>query len=190
MVIEGDDTMRDHTMRRQMVAMWRYVAQRYKDFDRIAGYEIMSEPRTRNVGQKTVMEFMAGGCDAVHEADPRAMCVVGPAPYYKIWMLEDDHAIKLPGNRRNVIYTFDFFIPRGFVMSNSEEASEEGDAPPEFPGRYSCRDIYESWWKGHCRGKDDLKQVDGRFLLEVMRELPGRLRDKVDAPVYCNQWYA
>jgi hypothetical protein len=187
---DDPDVFHDPVLKHKFYEMWRYVSSAFAHTDRIAGYEIMSEPRTRNVGQKTVMEFMAGGCDAVHEADPRALCVVGPAPYYKIWMLEDDNAIKLPGNRKNIMYTFDFFIPRGFVMSNSEEASEEGDSPPEFPGRFSCRDIYESWWKGHCHGKDDMKNVDGRFLLETMRDLPGRLRDKLNAPMYCNQWHA
>ena len=37
-----------------------------------------------------VMAMMAGGCDAVAQEDPRALCVVGPAPYYKIWQLEDE----------------------------------------------------------------------------------------------------
>ena len=184
---DDPDVFHDPALKHKFYEMWRYVAREFANTDRIAGYEIMSEPRTRDVGQKTVMEFMAGGCDMVHEADPRALCVVGPAPYYKIWML-DDNAMGLPGNRKNVMYTFDFFIPRGFVMSNSEEASEDGGDPPEFPGRYNCKDIYESWWKGHCHGKDDMQTVDGRFLLDTMRDLPGRLRDRLNAPVYCNQW--
>ena len=59
---------------------WRFLAARYRHLDRVAGYEIMSEPRTKMVAQRDVLAFMREGCEAVAEADPRALCVVGPAP--------------------------------------------------------------------------------------------------------------
>ena len=101
------DVFHDASLRRKYYAMWSFVAARYSAWARVAGYEIMSEPRTKVVPQAEVMEFMQGGCDAVHAHDPRALCVVGPAPYYKAWELSD--ALLLP--RRNVLYTFDFFVP-------------------------------------------------------------------------------
>ena len=58
--------------------------------ERIAGYEIMSEPRTKTVSQSNVRDFMRRGCEAVHAEDPRALCVVGPRPFYKLWELDDD----------------------------------------------------------------------------------------------------
>ena len=74
----GPDVWHSHEMRRQMLAMWAYVADRYKGVDRIAGYEIMSEPRTKTVSQARVRDFMRDGCEAVHRSDPRSLCVVGP----------------------------------------------------------------------------------------------------------------
>ena len=32
---------------------------------------------------------MRDGCDAVHAHDPRALCVVGPAPYYKVFNFDE-----------------------------------------------------------------------------------------------------
>ena len=81
------DVWSSPVLRRQMIAMWRFVAERYKHVERIAGYEIMSEPRNKGVSQAVVHDFMAEGCAAVHAADPRALCVVGPRPYYKLWEL-------------------------------------------------------------------------------------------------------
>lgn len=60
------------------------VAARHRHLDRVAGYEIMSEPRTKTVAQRDVLEFMREGCEAIAQSDPRALCVVGPAPYYKV----------------------------------------------------------------------------------------------------------
>ena len=57
----GPDVWHSATMRRQMLAMWSFVARRYKDIDRIAGYEIMSEPRTKTVAQARVRDFMREG---------------------------------------------------------------------------------------------------------------------------------
>ena len=78
------------------------------------GYEIMSEPRNKGVAQSAVTDFMREGCEAVHAADPRALCVVGPRPYYKLWELSD--AVVQPSSSGGVLYTFDFFVPKNFVM--------------------------------------------------------------------------
>ena len=50
----------------------------------------MSEPRTKIVSQANVRDFMREGCEAVHAHDPRALCVVGPRPFYKLWELNAD----------------------------------------------------------------------------------------------------
>ena len=65
--------------------------------ERIAGYEIMSEPRTKTLSQSNVRDFMRQGCEAVHAEDPRALCVVGPRPFYKLWELDDD-VLQPPGS--------------------------------------------------------------------------------------------
>ena len=104
----GPDVWHSATMRRQMLAMWSFVARRYKDIDRIAGYEIMSEPRTKTVAQARERDFMREGCEAVHAADPGALCVVGPRQYYKLWELNDD-VLRPPDS--STLYTFDF-VPK------------------------------------------------------------------------------
>ena len=154
----GPDVWHDHTMRRQMLAMWEFVAARYRGVGRIAGYEIMSEPRTKTVPQSKVRDFMREGCEAVHRADPAALCVVGPAPCnhavelgpvavparghsarywlrfpcasrsfphrpraralllwtdYKLWEMSSQ---VLQPSGSNTLYTFDFFVPKHFVM--------------------------------------------------------------------------
>lgn len=74
----SNDVWSDRELRRKYYVMWRHVAMRFRSTPRIAGYEIMSEPRTKSVSQPAVRDFMRGGCDAVHSQDPAALCVVGP----------------------------------------------------------------------------------------------------------------
>ena len=181
---DDPDVFHDDELKRRFYSMWRWVARQLKDVDRIAGYEIMSEPRTRSVGQRAVMAMMAGGCDAVYEEDPLALCVVGPAPYYKIWTLEDDEdEMRLPGRHRdNIVYTFDFFVPKPFVMSNTLSAVERNQEPASFPDEYRCKDVYDTWWRGRCDGYGDNVNVDVAWLRRVM-QIPVRLRERLHAPV-------
>lgn len=187
---DDPDVFHDEELKRKFLAMWRWVATRLSGMDRIAGYEIMSEPRTRSVRQRDVMAVMAEGCDEVAKEDPHALCIVGPAPYYKVWTFEDDaDEIALPGPKRdNVVYTFDFFVPKVYVMSNTGSELDKDREPPEFPDEYSCKNIYDTWWRGRCGGWDDEVMVDAAFIASVMRRIPVRLRERLQAPVYCNQW--
>jgi hypothetical protein len=66
----SSDVWNDLELRERMYAMWRTVARRYKWTDRIAGYEIMSEPRTKSESQASVRDFLRGGCEVIHAEDP------------------------------------------------------------------------------------------------------------------------
>ena len=115
------------------------------------------------------MDFMAGGCDMIHGEDPRAMCVVGPAPYYKIWEFS---GLTMPSGqlRQNIMYTFDFFIPKVFVESNSANYVASDDEAPTFPGMYSCKEGM-TVVKEHD-SKDGEVKVDAIFLKHIMRDIP------------------
>jgi hypothetical protein len=105
----------NETLRLQFYAMWRFLGSRYASFDRIAAYEILSEPRMippgGNLGP-TLSEFYEAGCAAVHASDPRTPCLVGPAKIYNIYNVTEG----MPTLRnKNVIYTADFFEPFAYV---------------------------------------------------------------------------
>ena len=130
-----ENVFRNATLRAMMYAMWGHVAEHYASFDRIAAYEILSEPRDKEASAESVSAFYAGGCGAVQAADPRTPCLVGPAPYYKLYAFGDDLIIR--GNR-NVIYTFDYFNPDGYVFGTSSEVTSYGES-------YPCQSLYAGW---------------------------------------------
>ena len=172
------DAFHDAGVREQFLQMWAFLSRRYRGYDRIAGYEIMSEPRTKVVPQKEVMELMQAGCDVVHRADPNALCVVGPAPYYKAWNFDEGVLL----NRPNVLYTLDFFVPESFVMSDSSKSNAS------FPGLYECRDVFDTWWDQYCTEPTAAVCVDESWIASTMRDVPARMRTEHAVPVYVNQW--
>ena len=59
-----------------------------------------------------------------------------------------------------VVSTFDFFVPKHFVMSDTAKERERfcADGDPNclgsyYPAKYQCKDVYDTWWHGQpgCR---------------------------------------
>lgn len=154
----------------------------------------MSEPRTKTVAQEKVRDFMREGCEAVHAVDPGALCVVGPRPYYKLWEL-NDAVLQPPGS--NTLYTFDFFVPKNFVMSDTRKNRDEycGGGRPDclgafFPSNWKCKDVYDTWWKGKpgCHSSTALVRVDDGWVRRTLSDHAAGFATRHNVPVYCNQW--
>lgn len=111
------------TLRSNLYAAWAHIAEHYKTWENIAAYEILSEPRDQSASQKVVREFYEGGCNAVFAVDAATPCLVGGAPYYKLWTFDADTLLRgrngaLMGN---VIYTVDYFEPASYVFGYNDK---------------------------------------------------------------------
>ena len=178
------DVFHNGTLRAQMYAMWAHVAAHYASFDRIAAYEIMSEPRDKTVDPALVRAFYDGGCAAAAGADPRTPCMVGGRPYYKLWTF-DGAQVVLP-NRSNVIYTFDYFQPDGFGSSRV----------PAYGETYPCTAICKGWVNQCCPGGtlsgggDSSANVtfDKTWSADNFERFALPLRAAYNVPIFMNQW--
>lgn len=115
----GESVFHNQTLEAQLLTVWRLLGARYRSFDGIAGYEVLAEPREKNLPAAQVTEFYEKACAAAQSADPRTPCVVGTAPYYKLWTVSE--AMLLMQNQ-NVIYTFDYFVPEKYRTSSTVPA--------------------------------------------------------------------
>ena len=59
-----------------------------------------------------------------------SVCVCGVRRVTQLWELSDE---VLQPKGSNTLYTFDFFVPRHFVMSDSSKGGGR------FPGSWSCK---------------------------------------------------
>ena len=174
--------------------MWSLVSSVFKSYDYILGYEIMAEPRTKIVNQSVVQQFYQGGCDIVHQQDPDTPCIVGPAPFYKAWMLNETLIINGDMNKNKVIYTVDFYVPVNYITSGVQ-GDQYNDLT--YPSVYPCNVALPGWTcagRGHsppCFCPDSPTEpvgVNKTWLVSLLTQYPLAFRDKYNLPLLVNQW--
>lgn len=173
----GTVVFRNETLREMMYAMWAHVAEHYSTFERIAAYEILSEPRDKAIGSDVVNDFYAGGCAAVQAVDPRTPCIVGTRPYYKLYTVDENYLIK---NNSNVIYTFDYFNPENFVFGRGMAYNQ----------KYPCKDLYKGFAFDVCStwgvSSNEPISFDRVWHEHNIATFLGQYEDRV--PIFANQW--
>ena len=59
---------------------------------------------------------------AAHSTDAPTPCLVGGAPYYKLWGFDESVLLR---STRNAIYTFDYFVPAAYVFGTGSDSSTD-----------------------------------------------------------------
>jgi hypothetical protein len=162
--------------------MWSTVAARCKHFDFVAGYEVLSEPRVKpdKVPDDVVRSFYTSACTAVLRADPRTPCIIGAAPFYDRSRLE---SVVLSGFHNQIIYNFNFFVPRAYVDASNKLANQ-------YPTRLRCCDALShakccaQWEHGCC---DRMVQIDAAFLEQELKA-PLAFSQSRAVPIFLDQW--
>ena len=85
------------TLAGQATGLWRFLASRYRSWDNVAGFEVLSEPRTE-LPASAVHAYQERACEAVWSSDPLTACVVGPTKFYDRYDLGKEYL--LPGKPR------------------------------------------------------------------------------------------
>ena len=77
---------------------------------------------------------------------PSVPCVVGPAPYYKVWQLNTSMVLRDRRGRQmeNIIYTFNFFVPKAFVDGETKSSGVT------YPGPMPCCDLHDKEHRRCC----------------------------------------
>lgn len=171
--------------KQELLVAWAWVAGQLRGRHRIAGYEVLSEPRISSNEGWWVGDYYSRCCGAVQAADPGTACFVGPAPYYSLDELEATWNNGLQ-SLRNVVWLVNFFVPKAFVMNETDSAT-----PLTYPSTMRCVDVYTN---DHiCKasaGKPGLlrpMRIDSAFLRsELLKAV--HFRDAHQVPVLLDQW--
>ena len=152
----------------------------------MAAYEIMAEPRTRIVNQTVVKNFYQDACAEIHTIDGATPCMIGPAPFYNSWMLNESLMI----NDTNTIYTTDYYVPTDFIESNASSNYT-------YPGYYACNVALPGWTCVATHGvtpcfcENDWKQivyVNKTWLENILLEYPLNFSSEYNVPYFINQF--
>mmetsp|Transcript_75269 Transcript_75269/g.214083 ORF Transcript_75269/g.214083 Transcript_75269/m.214083 type:complete len:410 (-) Transcript_75269:414-1643(-) len=175
------DMFHNATLKSMFFTMWQHVAEHYSTWDYIAAYEIMSEPRDKDVSSLEVHDFYMQGCEAVQAIDAITPCMVGSGSYYKLWDFNDDVII---ANNSNVIYTFDYFVPDDWAFGGTTNGMID-----QYPGTYLCKDLYPGW-SGTCcpQGANKNMTFDADWDRANLETWAVPVRESNNVPIFINQW--
>jgi len=181
----GPTLFDDAELRARFLSMWSVVAERYKNYDMIAGYEPLSEPRV-TTNRDRVRSFYAEACRTVWAHDGAAPCFVGPAPFYDRANIEES---LLAGTANRVVYNFNFFAPLGFVAGESYEYENRKWRVIEYPGPMPCCHVHDKSHAKCCHGQCcDANIHTDRSTLDGEMQVPLAFSKKHAVPVMMDQW--
>ena len=165
--------------------MWKHVAAHYASWPYIAAFEVLSEPRDKAIAATTVRDFYEKACAAAQSASPETPCMVGPAPYYKLWNFDEEILLK----SQNVIYTFDYFVPADYIFGTVDK-SRQVPIIGNYPGNYSCAALVGgNPWTAKCcpDGGSQIQRFDAQWTASQFARAAS-LRATANVPIFVNQW--
>jgi len=106
---ELDDDPGGHKER--FIALWKQIAEHYKDKPDILVFELMNEPHGK-LKAKPWSEILADAITVVRKSNPDRTLVVGPVQWNQISQLKN---LRLPEDDRNIIVTIHYYLPMKFT---------------------------------------------------------------------------
>ncbi|MBO3839826.1 MAG: glycoside hydrolase family 5 protein [Thermoproteota archaeon] len=104
--------------RERFIAIWRQIAEHYKDYPETLCFELLNEP-SYNLVDRIWNELVAETVRVIRESNPTRKIIIGPTRWNSVYKLE---ALKLPEDE-NIIVTFHFYTPFEFTHQGAEWVS-------------------------------------------------------------------
>ncbi len=118
---ETGQLLSDPEQQARAAALWKLLAERYRDETSIAGYDLINEPM--GISASAYQPFVQKLVDAIREVDPNHMLIVEAINTYtpQFVLIEDN----------NVMYDFHFYHPIDLTHENVGGGPTTGNYPDE-----------------------------------------------------------
>ncbi|PPE64981.1 glycoside hydrolase family 5 protein [Caldimonas caldifontis] len=111
------------TERERFLALWRQVAEHYRDAPATVMFELLNEPH-RELTRARWNEALAAVLPVVRESNPHRTLIIGGGDWNAADALAD---LRLPRDDRNIIATFHYYEPMAVTHQGAEWVSGAGD---------------------------------------------------------------
>ena len=144
------------TNQARLVALWRAIAQRYRDEPVVAAYDLLNEPSPYAPGGRW-FELVDELVETIREVDPYHLIIAERV----ITFLDDDSAAEIPANAlrpiddANVMYDFHFYHPMAYTHQYID--SEDFGVLPEggpYPNADAIFGPYDLEYTGESSAPD------------------------------------
>lgn len=111
----------------RLAAIWRQIAERYRDYPDTLYFEILNEPNAKLEGDLWNQAFPPA-LAAIRETNPERYVIIGPDNWNNIHQLD---MLELPEDDRRIIVTFHYYLPHEFTHQGADwsSASDVKDKP-------------------------------------------------------------
>lgn len=139
-----------------MKALWRQIAERYKDRPNTLYFELLNEPHDRLTTERW-NAMIPALLEIVRATNPDRPLIVGPGMWNGFRELPK---LRLPKSDRNLIVTFHYYEPFHFTHQGAEWAGAEAQqwlgetwtgTPEQLKELRGAFDSVQSWAKAHDR---------------------------------------
>jgi endoglucanase len=100
-----------NSQKEKFIAMWKQLAERYKDQPNTLLFELLNEPQ-ENLKVAEWNTILKETLAVIRQSNPDRAIVIGPANFNDIYKLK---TLELPKEDRNIIVTFHYYSPNRFT---------------------------------------------------------------------------
>ncbi len=104
----------------RFLAIWKQIAERYKDRPRTLVFEPLNEPQ-ENLNAEEWNKLLKGVHAIIRQSNPKRTLIFGPVNYNDIRML---NTLELPANDGNIIATAHYYLPYEFTHQGAHWAAD------------------------------------------------------------------
>jgi endoglucanase len=113
------DRPKEHTER--FTALWRQIAEHYKNCPQNVLFELLNEP-CKNLNDQEWNSLIVATLKTVRKTNPNRVIIIGPTGWNNIGKLS---ALKLPDDDKNIIVTCHYYEPFNFTHQGAEWVGEQ-----------------------------------------------------------------
>jgi endoglucanase len=109
--------------RQRFLAIWRQIAEHYREFPTTLLFEILNEPHDQ-LTPDLWNTFLAEAINVIRDSNPHRTLVIGTAPWGGFYGLEH---LEIPDSDRNIIVTVHYYDPFQFTHQGAGWAGDEAE---------------------------------------------------------------
>jgi endoglucanase len=109
--------------RERFIAIWKQIAEHYKDYPQTLLFEFLNEPQDK-LGIPEWNSLLKETLTVVRQSNPDRMIVIGPANFNDIYKIK---TLELPKDDRNIIVTFHYYQPYRFTHQGAHWVADSNN---------------------------------------------------------------
>jgi endoglucanase len=130
----------------RLTAIWRQIAERYRDYPDTLYFEILNEPNDK-LESELWNQIFPLALESIRETNPERYVIIGPDSWNNIYRLD---TLELPKDDRRIIVTFHYYLPHEFTHQGASWTSGADQTDIAWGSAAEVKDLTTALDKAHA----------------------------------------